>query len=102
MLPLEKSTKVYLSLRATDMRRGSRSLSGAVEEHFGRSSLDGAIYVFISRDRKKVKLLYWERDGYWLCYKRLETSTFRVRLGEDGSEELTGVNLKELLRGVAL
>jgi len=78
------------------------SLCTAVEEHFGRNSLDGALYVFVSRDRKKVKILQWEHDGYWLHYKRLETSTFRIRIKEDGREELTGVQLSQLLQGVDL
>ena len=93
---------VYLYLGATDMRRSFDRLSVMVEEHFGRNSLDGALYVFLSRDRKKVKLLHWERDGYWLHYKRLETSTFRIQSKTDSTEELTGVDLLELLRGVDL
>ena len=102
MLELKESARVYLSLCATDMRRGCDSLSRAVEEYFGRNSLDGALYVFVSRDRKKVKILHWERDGYWLYYKRLETSTFRVRVNGDGTEELSGVDLARLLQGVDL
>ena len=102
MLELTEQARVYLSLSATDMRCGCDRLSRAVEEHFGQNSLDGALYVFISRDRKKVKILRWERDGYWLHYKRLETSTFRVRVRADMSEELTGVDLEQLLRGVDL
>ena len=102
MLALDRATRVYLSLRATDMRRGCDSLSRLVEEHFERNSLDGALYVFFSKDRKRVKILEWERDGYWLHYKRLETSTFRVKVGEDGGEELTGVELSKLLEGVDL
>ena len=102
MLKLEVGTRVYLSLRSTDMRCGCDRLSRAVEEHFGRNSLDGALYVFLSRDRKKVKILHWERDGYWLCYKRLETSTFRVRRDPEGREEITGVDLQALLSGVDL
>lgn len=102
MLELIESTRVYLSLRATDMRCGCDRLSQAVEEHFGRNSLDGALYVFLSRDRKKVKILHWEKDGYWLHYKRLEASTFQVKRKENGTEELTGVDLKTLLSGVNL
>lgn len=102
MLELEVTTRVYLSLRSTDMRCGCDRLSRAVEEHFSRNSLDGALYVFVSRDRKKVKILQWEKDGYWLHYKRLETSTFQVKRSESGAEELTGVDLDALLSGVSL
>ena len=102
MLELTVTTRVYLSLAAIDMRRGCDSLSQAVEEQFGRNSLDGALYVFLSRDRKKVKILHWDRDGYWLCYKRLETGTFQVRRDADGREEITGVDLRALLSGIDL
>lgn len=102
MLRLEESTVVYLSQSATDMRKGFRRLSELVTEHFKRSSLDGALYVFVSRDRKKAKILHWESDGYWLCYKRLEASTFRIRIREDGTEEINGVDLLKLLQGMDL
>lgn len=102
MLELSSSTRVYLSLAATDMRRGADSLSQLVAEHFSHNSLDGSLYVFISRDRKKVKILHWDGDGYWLHYKRLETSTFRIATRDDGKEELTGVDLKRLLQGIDL
>ena len=102
MLELKPCTRVYLSLSGTDMRRGCDSLSQAVEEHFGRNSLDGALYVFVSRNRKRVKILHWDKDGYWLYYKRLEASTFRIGTREDGSEKLTGVDLAQLLQGVDL
>lgn len=100
MLSVAPEARVFLSLESTDMRCGCDRLSRAVEEHFSRNSLDGALYVFLSRDRKKVKILQWERDGYWLHYKRLEASTFRVERQENGREELTGVDLERLLSGV--
>jgi transposase len=56
--------------------------------------------VFFSRNRSRVKILHWDGDGYWLHYKRLETSTFRVATKEDGAEELTGVDLSRLLYGM--
>lgn len=102
MLKLEVGTRVYLSLHSTDMRCGCDRLSRAVEEHFGRNSLDGALYVFVSRDRKKVKILSWDKDGYWLHYKRLEASTFQIKRSENGTEELSGVDLESLLCGVSL
>lgn len=96
------SVPVHLYLGVTDMRRSFDRLSAMVREHFGKDALDGAVYVFLSRDRKKVKLLHWEEDGFWLHYKRLEASTFRVRVKADGTEELTGVDLVKLLQGMDL
>lgn len=102
MLKLELDTKVYLSVVATDMRCGLFSLSGKVQESFSQDSLDGNLYVFISRDKKKVKILHWEEDGYWLHYKRLGVGTFQIKLNESGIELITGVDLEKLLSGISL
>ena len=101
MLKLGVNERVYLSLIATDMRCGVLSLSGKVVEVFGKDSLDGNLYVFISRDKKKVKVLHWEDDGYWLHYKRLGVGTFQIRLSDSGQEEITGVDLSKLLSGIS-
>ena len=102
MLELSEATAVYLYTGHTDMRCGSNRLQGLVSEYFGRTAFDGSLYVFVSKDRKKVKMLYWERDGFWLFYKRLETSTFRISYEEHGKEEVTGVDLQLLLQGMNL
>lgn len=61
MLKLEPETRVYLYTGKTDMRCGSNRLQELVREYFSREAYDGHVYAFVSRDRKKVKLLYWER-----------------------------------------
>ena len=102
MLKLGNETKVYLSVSATDMRCGVFSLAGKVHSVFDRDSLDGNLYVFVSRDKKKVKILEWQDDGYWLHYKRLGVGTFQLKLTESGSELITGVDLEKLLSGISL
>lgn len=101
MLKLEADSQVYLSVVATDMRSGVLSLSGKVLEVFDRDSLDGNLYVFIARDKKKVKILQWEDDGYWLHYKRLGVGTFQIKLTESGTEKITGIDLEKLLSGIS-
>ena len=101
MLKITPELKVYLSTGATDMRCGMFSLSGKVPEVFGKNPLDGSLYVFVSRDKKKVKILVWDNDGYWLHYKRLGTGTFQIKLRDSGAEEITGVDLKKLLSGIS-
>jgi len=77
MLKLSSEIQVYLSVVPADMRCGVLSLSGKVLEVFDRNALDGNLYVFISRDKKKIKILNWQDDGYWLHYKRLGTALIR-------------------------
>jgi transposase len=102
MFGLNDSVKVYLSLEATDMRCGFDRLASKAQEHFNRDALDGSLYVFVSRNRKRIKIIHWASDSYWLHYKRLETSTFRIATKENGQEELTAVDLEKLLSGIDL
>lgn len=72
-----------------------------VVDELGKGVQGGGMYVFLSRRRDRAKILYWDRDGYALWYKRLEAGTFKVRK-EEGTEEITGVDLKLLLEGMDL
>ena len=101
MLKLPPDLKVYLFMQATDMRCGFDRLAALVQERIQRSAIGGGLYVFFSRERKRVKLLWWDGDGYVLYYKRLEAGVFKVEWTE-GQEEITGVDLDELLRGMDL
>ena len=71
-------TPVYLWLGVTDMRAGFERLSAVVQKRMSRSVTSGGLYVFFSRCRRRIKILYWDNDGYALWYKRLEAGTFRV------------------------
>jgi uncharacterized protein YpmB len=63
VLKLEASTQVYLSLHVTDMRCGIFSLASQVESVFSKNSKDGSLYVFVSKDKKKIKIIaYPQKD----------------------------------------
>lgn len=83
------------------MRLGMDRLSAQIQSELNRSVFAGGIFVFVSRCRRKVKLLYWDRDGYAVWLKRLEAGVFRIEQ-KDGYEEVTGVDLEELLSGTDL
>ena len=83
------------------MRWGFDRLSELARNAVGKSPLCGGLFVFVSRCRRRIKALYWDRDGYCLWYKRLEAGAFKIELC-DGCEELTGVDLKLLLEGMEL
>ena len=101
MLSPAADLRVFLFLQAVDMRCGFDRLAALVQEKLQRSVLAGGMFVFFSRERRRVKLLWWDRDGYALFYKRLEAGIFKIER-VDGYEEITGVDLEELLRGVDL
>jgi transposase len=90
---------VYLCTGAADMRLGMDRLSAQIQSELSCSVFSGGLFVFVSRCRRKVKILYWDRDGYAMWLKRLEAGVFRIER-KDGYEEITGVDLAELLSGM--
>ena len=80
------------------MRLGMDRLSERIQSELSRAVICGGLFVFFSRCRRKVKILYWDRDGYAVWMKRLEAGVFRLER-KDGYEEITGVDLEELLSG---
>ena len=101
MLNWEEAPRVYLFSKPIDMRCGFDRLSELARGETSQSPLSGNLFVFFGRGYRRVKILMWERDGYWLLYKRLEAGTFKIE-SRDGYEELTGVDLKMLLGGMDL
>ena len=98
MQSLKDFPSVYLHTGVSDMRFGMDRLSAQIQAELNRSVLSGGVFVFVSRCRRKVKLLYWDRDGYAMWLKRLEAGVFRIER-KDGYEEITGIDLEELLSG---
>ena len=101
MLRCEEVERVFVFTQACDMRMGFDKLAALVAELSGVSVLRGGVFVFFDRRHRRVKLLWWDRDGYAVFYKRLEAGVFRIEERE-GHEELTGVDLKLLLEGTEL
>ena len=76
MLTLPGSLKVFLCLVPIDMRLSFDRLAALARDFHGEDPLSGHLYVFTSRRRDRVKVLYWDRDGLVVWYKRLERGTF--------------------------
>ena len=93
MLPL--STRVFVCTEAQDMRRSFDRLAQEVREHVGENPQDGALFVFVSKRGTRVKVLWWERNGYCLLYKRLHRALFVMPIWggirSRGSATLPGV-----------
>lgn len=92
--------QVYLCREAVDMRKSIDGLSVLVQEAMELNPFDEAVFVFCNRARDKVKILAWERNGFVLWYKRLESERFKwpERL-EEAPMRLTGQQLNWLLDG---
>ena len=97
-------SRVWLATAPVDMRRGFDRLAELARQVTGLDPSGGHLFVFRSKGGDRVKILYWDRDGYALWYKRLEQGTFRVPAVKPGREsvELRPSELAMLLDGIDL
>jgi transposase len=77
MIALGDDTRVYLAMGATDMRKSIDALAALVADRLGEDPLSSHAFVFCNRAKDKLKILIWQRNGFWLCYRRLERERFR-------------------------
>jgi transposase len=98
------AAKIYLATSPTDMRKGFDSLAALVKDSFGEDPLSGHLFLFIGRARDRLKILYWDTDGFALWYKRLEEGTFRLPAArpDAASVQLKASELAMLLEGIDL
>jgi transposase len=99
--------RIYLCAQPADMRRGFDTLAESVKEFLKHDPFSGNLFLFVSRGKDRMKILYWEKDGFCLWYKRLEEGAFRLPSVKDGpaggaSVELKATELAMLLEGIDL
>ena len=98
------AVRIFLYSEATDMRRGFDRLAEMIKQSLAQDPLSGNLFVFRSRSADRLKILYWDRDGFALWYKRLEEGAFRFPSVAEGqsSIEVKGSELAMLLEGIDL
>jgi transposase len=83
------------------MRKSFDGLSGLVQECFGQDLLTGHLFLFVNRRRDRIKILYFDRDGLVIWYKRLEVGSFEMpRTAEGDGIELGPAQLALILSGI--
>ncbi|HVZ33150.1 MAG TPA: IS66 family insertion sequence element accessory protein TnpB [Polyangiaceae bacterium] len=104
MLTLAPGTKVFLATSPVDGRKGIDGLSALVRSQFGQDPLSGHMFVFFSRRADRVRVLYWDRDGYVLIQKRLELGRYRLpwQRSEQGHVVVEAAELLLVLEGIDL
>ncbi len=76
MISINSALKVYVYLSPVDMRKAINGLSALASSHYQATLQSGEIYLFFGKTRNKVKILYWDKNGFVLHYKRLERKCF--------------------------
>lgn len=76
MLTLPANARIFLCKDPINMRKSFEGLGAAVEQLFPGELFSGALFIFLNRDRNHMKVLFWDRDGFAIWYKRLEKGSF--------------------------
>ena len=102
MMRPDNDVEVFVCREVVDMRKAINGLSILVEEVLELDPFANKLFVFCNRNRDKVKILYWERTGFVLWYKKLEKHRFPWPRREGGEQTvaLTGEQLNWLLDGI--
>jgi transposase len=107
MMHLPASVRVYLCASACDMRRSFDGLHAMVTQSMELDAFAGHLFVFANRRRDRIKILYWDRDGFAVWAKRLEEGTYAMPfdagvVGGEKRREITAAELGAILSGIDL
>ena len=101
MLPA--GVRIFLCTEPQDMRRSFDGLALATQQLLGEDPQSGALFVFLGKRPTRAKVLWWDRNGYCLLYKRLHRALFRLpdaAAGASPALRIDGAALAQLLAGV--
>ena len=104
MLGIGPATRIYLAPGATDMRKGFEGLYGLVRDRLQCDPVSGHVFLFCNAQRNRLKLMFWDGSGLWVCAKRLAKGRFCWPEPEAGQIKivLTHEQLAMLIGGIDL
>ena len=105
MLSLPPSVRLFLATQPVDGRKGPDSLMALVRDELQQDPLSGHLFIFFSKRRERVRIVYWDRDGIAMWTKRLEKGRFRPHFSSDGrltSSAIEAAELALVLEGIEL
>ena len=102
MLNFPPSVRIFLCLVPMDMRRSFDGLASYVEQAIEENPFSGHLFVFRNRRGDRLKILYWDHDGYAIWYKRLEQGVFRFPTKSGNAHQVSSSDLALMLEGIDL
>jgi len=100
MLSLSPRVRIFAAVEPVDFRKGFDRLVQVVRDEFGEDPFAGDLFCFFNRRRDRVKVLVWDRNGFWLHCKRLERGTFERLAGRGAKVEIERAQMSMLLEGI--
>jgi transposase len=88
MFGLGPAAKIYVALGATDLRKGFDGLYGIARDKLGLEIRTGHLFLFTNARKNRLKILFWDGSGVWICAKRLERGRFSWPLAGEGSDRV--------------
>jgi transposase len=89
MFGVGAATRIYLALGSTDMRKGFNGLYGLVRDQLMCDPLSGHIFLFSNAQRNRLKAVFWDGSGLWVCSKKLEKGRYRWPVASEGQTKVT-------------
>jgi transposase len=96
VLSLPPSVRLFIATQPVDGRKGADSLMAMVREVFAHDPLSGHLFIFFSRRCERVRIVYWDRNGYAMWTKRLEQGRFRPSFDAAGSMSARAIEAAQL------
>lgn len=101
MLSIPATTRIFLCREPVDFRKAHDGLCAIVRDGFKDDPFAGDVFTFFNKARDRIKLLVWDRNGFWLFYKRLERGTFPFDIRGHGNRiEISRAQLTMILEGI--
>lgn len=100
MLNCATATRVFVAIAPVDLRGSFNKLFALTQSVLQQDPLSGHWFVFANRARNRIKILFWDGSGLWVCAKRLEKGRFSWPHAEEGCATLRGEELSALLAGL--
>ena len=102
MFAMGAATRIYVATGATDMRKSFNGLEGLVRERLACDPLSGHIFLFANARRDRLKLIFFDGSGLWVCAKRMEGGRLRWPEPQDGKVQLSREQFALLIGGIDL
>jgi transposase len=104
VLGLPPSVRIYFATGLVDMRNGIDGLRAIVEQVLKKNPDEGHLFVFVGKGKDKLKILFWDRNGYVLYFKRLNRGRFQLPVGDERRTrvQMEAAELAMLLDGIDL